>query len=103
MGERCVGTRTALKSAWEGLVVVLKPEPRRVRTLLARYASARIALAEKSDPMWQRELADVSYTLCVVTGTRSISDAIAAADETLAAARQPEAHPSPAAETTLAA
>ncbi|MEV0253573.1 DUF5133 domain-containing protein [Streptomyces sp. NPDC050732] len=63
-----------------------KPEPRRVRTLLARYANARIALAEKPAPAWQRELADVTHMLCAVTGTRSISEAIAAADEILAAA-----------------
>ncbi|WP_344500181.1 DUF5133 domain-containing protein [Streptomyces enissocaesilis] len=88
-----------------GTVVVLKPEPRCVRTLLARYASARIALAEKPDQAWQRELADVTYTLCVVTGTRSITDAIAAADEILEAARQPEGESRAplAPETTLAA
>jgi hypothetical protein len=74
-------------------VVVLKPEPRSVRTLLARYAGARIALMEKADPAWQRELEDVTYTLCVVTGTQSITDAIAAADEILAAAERPEARP----------
>ncbi|MFF1449824.1 DUF5133 domain-containing protein [Streptomyces sp. NPDC058274] len=59
------------------------PDPRRVRTLLARYASARIALEEKSTPAWQQELEDVTYTLCVLTGARSIADAIAAADEIL--------------------
>nr|WP_028813613.1 DUF5133 domain-containing protein [Streptomyces flavidovirens] len=84
---------------------MLRPEPRRVRSLLARYASARIALAEKAEPTWQRELADVTYTLCVVTGTRSITDAIAAADEILATARRPEVprRTSLAADTTLAA
>ncbi|MFD5079926.1 DUF5133 domain-containing protein [Streptomyces sp. NPDC058371] len=56
------------------------PDPRRVRVLLARYASARIALAEKSTLAWQQELDDVTYTLCVLTGARSIADAIAAAD-----------------------
>ncbi|WP_338015584.1 DUF5133 domain-containing protein [Streptomyces sp. CB03234] len=64
--------------------IVLNPDPRYVRTLLARYASARIALAEKSEPAWQRELDDVTYTLCVVTGSRSIADALAAADALLA-------------------
>ncbi|WP_256097062.1 DUF5133 domain-containing protein [Streptomyces agglomeratus] len=62
------------------------PEPRYVRNLLARYASARIALAEKYEPKWQRELDDVSYTLCVVTGTRLVADALAAADDILAGA-----------------
>ncbi|WP_328596287.1 MULTISPECIES: DUF5133 domain-containing protein [Streptomyces] len=78
-------------SAWEESVVVLKPDPRSVRTLLARYASARIALAHASDPKWEQELADVSYTLCVMTGTSAITDAVAAADEILATAKRPEA------------
>ncbi|MDQ1034959.1 hypothetical protein QFZ75_001375 [Streptomyces sp. V3I8] len=78
-------------SAWEESVVVLKPDPRSVRTLLARYASARIALAHASDAAWEQELADVSYTLCVMTGTSAITDAIAAADEILAAAKLPGA------------
>ncbi|MGW7157103.1 DUF5133 domain-containing protein [Streptomyces sp. NPDC054887] len=81
------------------------PDRRYVRSLLARYASARIALAQKSEPAWERDLEDVSYTLCVVTGTRSVADAIAAADEILAGTRQPEAAPEPSAasDTALAA
>ncbi|MGA4847335.1 DUF5133 domain-containing protein [Streptomyces sp. G5(2025)] len=86
---------------------MLKPEPRSVRTLLARYACARIALVEKADPAWQRELEDVTYTLCVVTGTQSITDAIAAADEILATAERPDARPAapaaPAAQDTVLA
>ncbi|MEV7192355.1 DUF5133 domain-containing protein [Streptomyces sp. NPDC093510] len=82
-----------------------KPEPRQVRTLLARYANARIALAEKPGPAWQRELADVTRTLCTVTGTRSITRAIAAADEVLAAAKGARAtrRTSLTADTTVAA
>ncbi|MBM7173226.1 DUF5133 domain-containing protein [Streptomyces sp. G44] len=72
---------------------MLKPEPRSVRTLLSRYACARIALMEKADPAWQREMEDVTYTLCVVTGTQSITDAIAAADQILAAAERPDPRP----------
>ncbi|WP_317850944.1 DUF5133 domain-containing protein [Streptomyces venezuelae] len=68
-------------------VVVLKPEPRQVRSLLTRYANARIALAEKPVPAWQRELADVSQMLCAMTGKRSVTAAITAADEMLAAGR----------------
>ncbi|MEU1042925.1 DUF5133 domain-containing protein [Streptomyces sp. NPDC005551] len=60
------------------------PDPRHVRKLLARYASARIALAERSTREWQRELDDVTRTLCMLTGTRSVADAICAADEILA-------------------
>ncbi|MEU9984701.1 DUF5133 domain-containing protein [Streptomyces sp. NPDC050856] len=86
---------------------MLKPDPQYVRTLLARYASARIALANNSDaePMWERELEDVTYTLCVTTGTRSIGDALAAADEILAAPAQGEvaSRTSDATDTTLAA
>ncbi|MFJ3222600.1 DUF5133 domain-containing protein [Streptomyces sp. NPDC086783] len=59
------------------------PDPRHVRTLLARYASARIALAEKSTPAWQRELDDVTRALCALTGTRSIADAVSKADDIL--------------------
>ncbi|WP_221361310.1 DUF5133 domain-containing protein [Streptomyces beigongshangae] len=63
-------------------------DPHHVRTLLARYAGARIALAHASDPAWERELADVTRTLCEVTGTGSVTEAIPAADEILAAARR---------------
>jgi hypothetical protein len=59
------------------------PDPRHVRTLLARYASARIALAEKSTLAWQRELDEVTRALCAVTGARSVADAIARADDIL--------------------
>jgi hypothetical protein len=89
---------------------VLVPDPKAVRRLLTRYASLRIALAERETPEAVRELADVSYTLCVMTGTRTVHDAVAAADAMLAAgsrknsARQahrsgvtaPEGTPSPA-------
>lgn len=83
----------------------MMPDARYVRTLLARYASSRIALAEKHEPTWQRELEDVSYTLCVVTGTRLIADALAAADDILAGAGQCAMKPrdAVASDTALAA
>ncbi|MEU1018351.1 DUF5133 domain-containing protein [Streptomyces sp. NPDC005898] len=84
---------------------MLKSESRQVRTLLSRYANARIALAENPGAAWQRELAEVTRTLCAVTGTRTINHAIAAADEILAAAERPAAsrRPTLAADTPLAA
>ncbi|MFF4212092.1 DUF5133 domain-containing protein [Streptomyces sp. NPDC001796] len=62
---------------------MLMPDPKAVRRLLTRYASLRIALAERESPEAARELADVSYTLCVMTGTKDVRDAVAAADALL--------------------
>ncbi|GGX19343.1 DUF5133 domain-containing protein [Streptomyces lomondensis] len=59
---------------------VLVPDRKAVRELLTRYASLRIAQAERHTPATARELDDVSYTLCVMMGTSDISDAIAKAD-----------------------
>ncbi|CAM5389692.1 hypothetical protein SALBM135S_08044 [Streptomyces alboniger] len=77
-------------------MVVSQPEPRRVRALLARYACARIALAEKPEPARRRELADVVRALCEATGTQSVTEAIVVADDMLAAARRPAAGTRPA-------
>ena len=66
---------------------VLVPDPKVLRRLLTRYACLRIALAERETPEEARELADVSYTLCVMMGTRRVHDAVAAADALLAADR----------------
>ncbi|MGW1257761.1 DUF5133 domain-containing protein [Streptomyces sp. NPDC002513] len=68
----------------EGLAVLV-PDPKTVRGLLTRYASLRIALAERNTPERARELEDVSYTLCVMTGTRTVSEAVQAADALLVA------------------
>ncbi|MFJ8362045.1 DUF5133 domain-containing protein [Streptomyces sp. NPDC093984] len=59
---------------------MLVPDPKAVRRLLTRYASLRIALAEQETPELARQLADVSYTLCVMTGTKDVRAAVAAAD-----------------------
>ncbi|MEK8170499.1 DUF5133 domain-containing protein [Streptomyces sp. M19] len=66
---------------------MLTPDAKLLRTLLARYASARIADAERSTPASRRELADVTYTLCVTTATRTTEDAIAAAEAVLSEER----------------
>ncbi|MFE2070885.1 DUF5133 domain-containing protein [Streptomyces sp. NPDC059467] len=69
----------------EGLAVLVVPDPKVVRTLLTRYASVRIALAESEGRERVRELEDVSYTLCITMGTRNVHEAIAAADTLLVA------------------
>ncbi|MEU1599303.1 DUF5133 domain-containing protein [Streptomyces sp. NPDC005708] len=63
----------------------LVPDPKVVRQLLTRYASLQIALAESEKPEGARELEDVSYTLCVMTGTRRVHDAVEVADALLVA------------------
>ncbi|WP_405779249.1 DUF5133 domain-containing protein [Streptomyces sp. NBC_00859] len=68
---------------------MLTPDPQVLRTLLARYATARIALLEQDTAAGRRALEDVTYTLCVATSTRSVNDAILAADYVLGAARSP--------------
>ncbi|MEV5545666.1 DUF5133 domain-containing protein [Streptomyces sp. NPDC052309] len=64
---------------------MLEPDPKVVREVLTRYASLRIAQAERERPATARELADVSYTLCVMMATTSIHDAVAKADALLLA------------------
>ncbi|PZH02149.1 DUF5133 domain-containing protein [Streptomyces sp. NTH33] len=68
---------------------MLIPDPKAVRTLLTRYASLKIAQAERERAETARELADVSYTLCVMMGTTSIDDAIGKADALLLAPGRP--------------
>ncbi|MDH6514513.1 hypothetical protein M2164_000991 [Streptomyces sp. SAI-208] len=65
---------------------MLIPDPKAVRTLLTRYASLRIAQAERESPATARELEDVSYTLCVMMGTTDVREAVARADALLPAA-----------------
>lgn len=63
------------------------PDPQYLRSLLARYATVRIALAQGDVRASTQELEDVTYTLCVTTGTNTIDDALAAADAVLARQR----------------
>ncbi len=71
---------------------VLVPDPKTVRQLLTRYATLRIAQAERHSPAAARELEDVSYTLCVLMATSGIDEAIARADALLV---RPLAGPAP--------
>ncbi|MFJ2735920.1 DUF5133 domain-containing protein [Streptomyces sp. NPDC087317] len=64
---------------------MLVPDPKVVRTLLTRYASLKIAQAERERAETARELEDVSYTLCVMMGATGIHEAIGKADALLLA------------------
>ncbi|MEV1021083.1 DUF5133 domain-containing protein [Streptomyces sp. NPDC050264] len=76
---------------------MITPHPQILRTLMSRYATARVRLIEDDTVANRRLLEDAAYTLCVTTGTCEIKDALAAADRFLtaapsdAAARQPTA------------
>ncbi|WP_328540304.1 DUF5133 domain-containing protein [Streptomyces sp. NBC_00344] len=59
---------------------MLTPDPQVLRTLLSRHATLCIALLERETAHAQHALEDVSYTLCVLTGTRTVTDAILTAD-----------------------
>ncbi|MFF8293387.1 DUF5133 domain-containing protein [Streptomyces sp. NPDC016309] len=67
-------------------------DPRHLRAVLARFADVRITLLRHEDPVLRRELDEISRTLCALTGTRTVEDALAAADAALArsARRRPE-------------
>ncbi|MFJ2745666.1 DUF5133 domain-containing protein [Streptomyces sp. NPDC087440] len=70
---------------------MITPTSQVLRPLLARYAQARVAVEQQPDAAALRALEDVSYTLCVLTGTARVEDALAAADQIL------ERHTGPAA------
>lgn len=63
---------------------MLMPDPKALRSLLARYADLRIA-APANDGN-RRALDDVTYTLCVMTATSTIEDALERADAMLGGA-----------------
>ncbi|HET6859724.1 MAG TPA: DUF5133 domain-containing protein [Streptomyces sp.] len=56
------------------------PDPKVLRVLLSRYATARLAHEEYPSETTRLALEDVTYTLCVTTATPDIRDALAAAD-----------------------
>ncbi|MFJ9539646.1 DUF5133 domain-containing protein [Streptomyces sp. NPDC101225] len=64
-------------------------DPKAVRSLLTRYASLRIAQAEREKPQTARELTEVGRALCAMMGTASVEAAIAEADALLIASRRP--------------
>lgn len=81
---------------------MLMPDPKALRSLLARYADLRIA-APKNEKS-RRALDDVTYTLCVMTATTTIEDALEAADALLPSAgtATPLSPPSTGATTSAA-
>ncbi|GAA3487504.1 MULTISPECIES: DUF5133 domain-containing protein [Streptomyces] len=70
---------------------MLIPDARTLRTLLARFADAHVAHAQHARPGTEEELRDLAYTLCVMTGTREVREALAAADRMLVRAEFPAA------------
>lgn len=67
---------------------MLMAHPAVLTDLIQQYETLRMLHAENGSPEAQQRLADVSYTLCVVTGTRDIDAALIAARHQL-----PGAHP----------
>ncbi|WP_411103150.1 DUF5133 domain-containing protein [Streptomyces sp. cmx-4-9] len=64
---------------------MLLPSPILVHSLLRQYDS----LLGQDSPAARRELADVTYTLCVSTATRTVEDAVLAARNLIEAAHAP--------------
>lgn len=66
---------------------MITPRPQVLRALLAQYAEACVRVLEDDTPARRLVLRDTAYTLCVITGTGAIQDALAAADQVLAQQR----------------
>ncbi|MEV0008221.1 DUF5133 domain-containing protein [Streptomyces sp. NPDC047973] len=62
---------------------MLTPSPQDLRVALARYADARIEDARRSTEVTSQALEDASYTLCVMTGTQAVRQALQVADSML--------------------
>ncbi|MEV5357103.1 DUF5133 domain-containing protein [Streptomyces sp. NPDC052693] len=66
---------------------MLMAHPAVLQNLIDQYEALRILHAEDSSEEVRRRMDDVTYTLCVTTGTRDIDSALAAARHQLAGAR----------------
>ena len=66
-------------------IPVLMAHPAILRSLVDQYEALRVLHAEQDSSETRRRLEDITYTLCVSTGTRVVEDALAIADEQLAA------------------
>lgn len=62
---------------------MLLPAEKELRAVLARFADARFRHDLQPTGHSSRELEDTSYTLCVMTGTQTVDEALAAADALL--------------------
>lgn len=74
---------------------MLKAHPATLRELLARHTALRAAYEAEPSPHLTRRLEDVTYTLCVSTGTRDLAAALRAARSQLSEGPA-EAAPTPA-------
>ncbi|AEN08399.1 MULTISPECIES: DUF5133 domain-containing protein [unclassified Streptomyces] len=63
---------------------MLTPGPQDLRVALARYADARIEDDRRPTAATARAVEDATRTLCVLTGTLDVPQAIAIADSVLA-------------------
>ncbi|GGQ74496.1 DUF5133 domain-containing protein [Streptomyces flaveolus] len=62
---------------------MLLPAEKDLRAVLARFAEARFRHDLEPTGRSSRELEDTSYTLCVMTGTQSVDEALSVADTLL--------------------
>ena len=62
---------------------MILPAERELRTALARFASARIEHDVRPTGATSCALEDATYTLCVMTSSRSLDEALVAADALL--------------------
>ncbi|MBE9499537.1 MULTISPECIES: DUF5133 domain-containing protein [Streptomyces] len=62
---------------------MLHPAEKTLRLLLARYADARAQHETAPTPATREAVEDLAYTLCVTTDTRSLTEALSAADRML--------------------
>ncbi|KDQ65397.1 DUF5133 domain-containing protein [Streptomyces halstedii] len=76
---------------------MLMANPATLRKLVKRYEALRSAHARLGTSESGRHLEDVSYTLCVTTGTRTVPDALIAAETQLRAVPSAGPPASPAA------
>ncbi|PWI45744.1 DUF5133 domain-containing protein [Streptomyces sp. ICBB 8177] len=81
---------------------MLLPAEKELRTVLARFAEARFRHELDPTDDSARTLADVSYTLCVMTGVREVDQALATADTLLERLRADRRHGTRAGETLAA-
>jgi hypothetical protein len=65
---------------------VLMAHPVVLRKLVDEYRALQILHAQDGSPECRRRLEDVTYTLCVSTGTRTAEQALLAAERRLEAA-----------------
>ncbi|MER5897434.1 DUF5133 domain-containing protein [Streptomyces sp. NPDC001876] len=66
---------------------MLMAHPAVLRNLVDQYDTLRILRAENGGAEVQRRMDDITYTLCVATGTRDIDAALIAARHQLPGAR----------------